>query len=185
MANQTRKTSELAVRSLAVACFAVLGWAIVDSVRLARAASTASAAQNNSQASPNSVALVSPAGHWSFEGITLNAHSGEFAASFEMDSDFEPRLAEMPRGARRAAARLSREGAVLLEVVSLPEIASAKSLIAKWEAAGWNVQPNSVRRLGEFGYFLSRGDSLRYAWSANPLEALESVLLVDRSFENN
>ena len=180
--NRLKKVSEqaageLAVKGFAVATFVVLGWVIADSVRVAH-----STAKLDRQPTPAaSIALLPPAGHWSFEGMTWSTTSGQFGWTAGDQANPAPHLAELPKGSRRAAARWSSDGQLLMEVVSLPKVIDTDSLIAAWESAGWQVRANSLRQADEFCYLLSREGMLRYAWSASPPEAMDSIMLVDQS----
>jgi hypothetical protein len=90
-------------------------------------------------------------------------------------SEAAAHLLPLPAGAKRDGGRFTDDGQALLEFVSLRSTADA--LVSTWRAAGWEVRPSDLGRT-EFGYLCARGDEVVYAWSPDPLSALENLMLV-------
>jgi len=87
-----------------------------------------------------------------------------------------PHLLPLPAEVTRSGGRFDDDGQLLLELVTLDS--NADTLIAGWKAAGWQVRPSGMGRLGDFSYLCARGEEVVYAWSAHPASALRSLMLV-------
>ena len=87
-----------------------------------------------------------------------------------------PHLLPLPAGARRSGGRFADDGRVLLELISLDS--TAEELLADWKAAGWEVRPSGIADPADFSYLCARGNEVVYAWSADPHDSLQNLMLV-------
>jgi hypothetical protein len=85
-------------------------------------------------------------------------------------------LLPLPAAARRSGGRYADDGQVLLELISLE--ASAEQLLAAWKDAGWEVRPSGLTDPADFSFLCARGEDVVYAWSADPPESLQNLMLV-------
>jgi hypothetical protein len=92
------------------------------------------------------------------------------------ESPNERHLLPMPANGKRIASRFADDGQILLEVVTLSS--NADELIIKWREAGWDVRPSGLGNPSAFSLLCARGNDVVYAWSADPREALQSLMLV-------
>ena len=87
-----------------------------------------------------------------------------------------PHLVPLPEGAERNGGRFADDGRLLLELISLHS--NADALLSTWRNAGWEVRPSGMGGPDDFSYLCARGDEVVYAWSADPHDALENLMLV-------
>lgn len=85
-------------------------------------------------------------------------------------------LLPLPVEARRSGGRFADDGQILLELISLNS--SADAITTTWKDAGWEVRSSGMGGPDEFSYLCARGDEVIYAWSADPLHALQNLMLV-------
>jgi hypothetical protein len=85
-------------------------------------------------------------------------------------------LLPLPAEARRSGGRFADDGQILLELISLNS--NADAITAKWKDAGWEVRSSGMGGPDEFSYLCARGDEVIYAWSADPLDTLQNLMLV-------
>jgi hypothetical protein len=76
----------------------------------------------------------------------------------------------------RIASRFAGDGQLLLEVITLSS--NADELTIKWREAGWEVRPSGLGNSAAFSLLCGRGNDVVYAWSPNPPEALQTLILV-------
>jgi hypothetical protein len=88
----------------------------------------------------------------------------------------EGHLLPLPNGAQRLGARLADDGQLLLEMVTLS--ATSDELVIKWRDAGWEVRPSGLGSSSAFSLLCGRGNDVVYAWSPNPPDALQTLMLV-------
>lgn len=86
-------------------------------------------------------------------------------------------LLPLPASARRQGGRFADDGRLLLELVALDTTADA--LIAAWKTKGWEVRQSGFGNGEGFSYLCRQGDNVIYAWSANPPENLQNIMLVN------
>jgi len=91
-------------------------------------------------------------------------------------AEHESHLLPLPAGAVRRGGRFADDGRLLLELISLGT--DSDSLITAWRGAGWEVRPSGLGVEGGFSYLCARGNDVIYAWSADPSESLQSLMLV-------
>ena len=87
-----------------------------------------------------------------------------------------PHLLPLPAGARRSGGRFADDGRVLLELISLDS--TTEKLLADWRAAGWEIRPSGIANPADFSVLCARGDEVVYAWSADPHDSLQNLMLV-------
>jgi len=85
-------------------------------------------------------------------------------------------LLPLPDKATRLGARFADDGRLLLELITLDS--NADSLKADWNKAGWEVRPSGLGDLHSYSLLCGRGNDVIYAWSADPPEALKTLMLV-------
>jgi hypothetical protein len=87
-----------------------------------------------------------------------------------------PHLLPLPNGAERNGGRFADDGRILLELVTLSS--NADALLSSWKNAGWEVRPSGLGNPEAFSYLCARGSEVIYAWSADPRDAVENLMLV-------
>jgi hypothetical protein len=87
-----------------------------------------------------------------------------------------PHLLPLPDGAERNGGRFADDGRMLLELVTLQS--NADALLSSWKNAGWEVRPSGLGSPDAFSYLCARGNDVIYAWSADPRDAIENLMLV-------
>lgn len=97
------------------------------------------------------------------------------AATSTLETEI-PHLLPLPAEARRSGGRFDDDGRLLMELAELHS--SADAIISTWKNAGWEVRPSGMGGPEDFSYLCARGDEVVYAWSADPRDALESLMLV-------
>jgi hypothetical protein len=85
-------------------------------------------------------------------------------------------LLPLPAGSKRSGGRFADDGSALLELITLNT--TAKDVFATWKDAGWEVRHTGLGQPGDFSYLCVRGDQVIYAWSADPGDALQNLMLV-------
>jgi hypothetical protein len=85
-------------------------------------------------------------------------------------------LLPLPPAARRAAGRFDDDGRLLLEFVELKS--DVNTLLTNWKQNGWEVRQSELINRGGFNYLCGRGETIIYAWSADPPTAIQNLMLV-------
>jgi hypothetical protein len=94
----------------------------------------------------------------------------------QIDNTKAPHLLPLPEGAERNGGRFADDGRMLLELVTLRS--SADALLSSWKNAGWEVRPSGLGNPDTFSYLCVRGNDVIYAWSADPRDDIENLMLV-------
>ena len=97
-------------------------------------------------------------------------------AAAATSADTETHMLPMPTGARRQGGRFADDGRLLLELVSLDS--NSDALQAAWKTDGWEVRPSGFGNGNGFSYLCRKGDEVVYAWSSNPIDKLQTIMLV-------
>lgn len=97
------------------------------------------------------------------------------AAVEQVDTE-APHLLPLPEGAERNGGRFADDGRMLLELVTL--WSNADDLLSSWKDAGWEVRPSGLGSPDAFSYLCVRSHEVIYAWSADPRNAVENLMLV-------
>ena len=87
-----------------------------------------------------------------------------------------PHLLPLPPNSQRNGGRFGADGGLVMEFVSVR--CDAAALLAKWKQAGWEVRASEMGSSDGFSYLCARGREVVYAWSPDPLGALENLMLV-------
>ncbi len=85
-------------------------------------------------------------------------------------------LLPLPQDAVQSGARYADDGCPLLEMITTHT--TADTLLANWKNAGWDVHPSGLGINTGFSYLCARGDNVVYAWSADPSDSLQHLMLV-------
>jgi hypothetical protein len=115
------------------------------------------------------VAYLQSDGNWQLAAFTPRTSTASREATVA-------HLLPLPAGARRSGGRFGDDGRLLLELVDLKT--NAGSMLSTWKGEGWEVRPSGMGGPEEFSFLCARGDEVVYAWSADPSDALESLMLV-------
>jgi hypothetical protein len=86
-------------------------------------------------------------------------------------------LLPLPAGAHRSGGRFADDGRVLLELISLDS--TADKLVADWKKAGWQIRPSGIANPADFSVLCARGNDTVYAWSGDPHDSLQNLMLVN------
>jgi len=101
----------------------------------------------------------------------------EFAPRDTRDLSAESaHLLPLPPAAERSAARFDDDGHLLLEFADLKS--DAGTLLTIWKQNGWEVHQSELSQRGGFNYLCARGETVIYAWSADPPTAIQNLMLV-------
>jgi hypothetical protein len=115
------------------------------------------------------VAYPQADGHWQLVEFMPPTLSASRVAS-------APHLLPLPAEARRTGGRFDDDGRLLLELISLHSKADA--IVSSWKEAGWEIRPSSMGDPDQFSYLCACGDEVVYAWSVDPLDAIQHLMLV-------
>ena len=143
------------IRLVLIVAICIVGASIIHGL-----SRTSTASPERSKLTPNLPVPYAPTtGQWKFE-ITDDA----------------VQLLPLPVDAKTQCRRLGEDKAVHMEVVSLSS--SSDHLLELWRNNNWDVRPAPNKRPGNFAFICTRGDELIYAWSANPLTKIQTLMLV-------
>lgn len=85
-------------------------------------------------------------------------------------------LLPLPARSKRCGGRFTDDGRALLELIAVDT--NASELLANWREAGWECRPSGFGDPKQFSFLCVRGGEVIYAWSADPLAAMNNLMLV-------
>ena len=106
---------------------------------------------------------------WQLYVFTPKQATGDSAAAAR-------HLLPLPADARRSGGRFAEDGRVLLELISLDS--TTEKLLDDWKAAGWEIRSSGIANPADFSVLCARGEEVVYAWSADPHDSLQNLMLV-------
>ena len=86
-------------------------------------------------------------------------------------------LLPLPADARRSGGRFADDGQRAARA-DLARCDRRRKLLADWKAAGWEVRPSGLANPCRLQLLCARGDDVVYAWSADPHDSLQNLMLV-------